>query len=120
MAMPGEHNATHARQRMEQRLIAVREGGGSGLLAALAALAQARGAAQGAVVQALSFRDGSLETKFSAPNAEALDRISQSLQASGWQAQLTSANAVASGYEGRIQMKPRAGAPPLAMIGPQP
>jgi len=107
-AMPGEHNAIHARERMQQRLLAVREGGsGSGLLAALAALAQARGPS-GAVVQALSFHDGALDMKLSAPNADALDRISQSLQASGWQAQLTSGNTVGNAYEGRIQIKPRA------------
>ncbi|HTV53090.1 MAG TPA: type II secretion system protein GspL [Steroidobacteraceae bacterium] len=107
-AMPAEHTTAHARQRMEQRLIELRGGGSAnGLLGALGALAQARGATPGVIVQALSFREGALEMKLSAPNVEALDHISQALQASGWQAQLTSGNAAGSAYEGRIQIKPR-------------
>jgi hypothetical protein len=43
-----------------------------------------------------------------APNAEALDHLSKSLQARGWQADLTSGNASGSRYEGRIEIKPRA------------
>jgi general secretion pathway protein L len=107
-AMPGEHNATNARRRMEQRLIGVQGGDGSGLLAALGALAQARNGVSGAVLQALSFREGALELKLTAPNAEALDHMSQLLRANGWQADLTAGNAVGSRYEGRIQIKPRA------------
>jgi general secretion pathway protein L len=108
-AMPGEHNATHARPRMEARLMSMHEGpAGSGLLAALGALAQARGSAPGTTVQNLTFREGMLEMKLTAPNADALDRISQAMQANGWQAQLISGNSQGSNYEGRIQIKPRA------------
>ncbi len=104
-AMPGEHSAVDARRRMEQRLAGT-GGADRGLLAALAAVAQARDGAPGAVLQALSFREGSLELKLSAPNADVLDRMSQALRASGWQADLTSGNAVQGGaYEGRIQVK---------------
>ena len=105
-AMPGEHSTVDARRRMEQRLAGAQGGDRQGLLAALAAVAQARDGAPGAVVQALSFREGSLELKLSAPNADVLDRMSQTLRASGWQADLTSGNAVQGGaYEGRIQIK---------------
>jgi general secretion pathway protein L len=107
-AMPGEHNATNARRRMEQRLLSAQGGDNAGLLAALGALAQARSGVSGAVLQALSFREGALELRLAAPNAEALDHLSQLLRANGWQADLTSANAVGSRYEGRIQIKPRA------------
>jgi len=107
-AMPGEHNATNARRRMEQRLQQLRGDDGSGLLGALSALAQARGTVPGISVQALVFRDGALELKLAAPSADALDRISQTLRAGGWQADLTSGNAAASGYEGRIQIRPGA------------
>ncbi|HTT00978.1 MAG TPA: type II secretion system protein GspL [Steroidobacteraceae bacterium] len=107
-AMPGEHNATNARRRMEQRLLNVRAGGeSSGLLAALGALSQARPAAQGSVIEALNFREGALDLKVAAPNADVLDHLSQALRASGWDADLTSGNAVGSRYEGRIQVKPR-------------
>jgi general secretion pathway protein L len=106
-AMPGEHNATNARRRMEQRLLGAQGGDNTGLLAALGALAQARSGDSGAVLQALSFREGALELRLTAPNAEALDHMSQLLRANGWQADLTSGNAVGSRYEGRIQIKPR-------------
>jgi len=107
-AMPGEQNTVNARRRMEQRLIAVRSGGGnSGLLAALDALVQARNTAPGTVVQSLSYRDGALELKMAAPDAGSLDRISQSLRSTGWNADLTAGNVAGEGYEGRIQIRPR-------------
>jgi general secretion pathway protein L len=107
-SMPGEHNTTDARRRMEQRLVSVRGGGEfSGLLPALGALAAARSGAQGTVVQALSFREGSVDLKLAAPNAESLDHISRALRDSGWQADLTAGNVAGSTYEGRIQIRPK-------------
>ena len=106
-AMPGEQSTTDARRRMEQRLLASQGGDNGTLLAALDALAQARGAAPGTTVQALSFREGALDLKLAAPDANSLDRISQSLRATGWQADLTSGNVAGEGYEGRIQIKPK-------------
>jgi general secretion pathway protein L len=106
-AMPGEANATNARRRMETKLVAVRNGGGSGLLSALGAFAQARNSVPGTTVQAMSFHDGALVLKMSAPDADALDRLSQLLRSSGWQADLTGSNVTNGGYEGRIQIKPR-------------
>jgi general secretion pathway protein L len=107
MAMPGEENTTDARRRMEQRLLAAQGGDNGSLLAALDALSQARGSAPGTTVQALSFREGAVDLKLAAPDANSLDRISQSLRATGWQADLTSGNVAGEGYEGRIQIKPR-------------
>ncbi len=108
-AMPGEHNAVDARNRMEQRLASLRNGGtGSGLLAALSALAQARAGTEGTVLQALTFREGTLDLRIAAPNPEVLDRLSRSLRASGWQADLTAGSVVGSRYEGHVQIKPRA------------
>jgi general secretion pathway protein L len=105
-AMPGESSTVDARRRMEQRLLAAQGGGADGgLLAALDALAQARSSSPGTTVQALSFREGSLDLKLAAPDANSLDRVSQSLRSVGWQADLTSGNAAANGYEGRIQIK---------------
>ncbi len=102
-AMPGEPVTSDARRHMEQRLAAVR-GAGEGLLPALQALAQARDAAPGTSVQALSYHGGALDLQLAAPDAASLDRLSQSLRSSGWQADLTGGNNAASGYEGRIQM----------------
>ena len=100
-AMRGEVSTADARRRMEQRLIAAR-GAGGGLLAALQALAQARDAAPGTSVQALNFHNGTLEMKLSAPDAASLDRLSQTLRSSGWQADLTGGTNAGSAYEGRI------------------
>jgi general secretion pathway protein L len=107
-AMPGEHNTTDARRRMQQRLVSARGGGEfAGLLPALGALAVARAGAPGTVVQALSFREGAVDLKLAAPNAESLDRISRSLRDNGWQADLTAGNVAGTGYEGRIQIRPK-------------
>jgi general secretion pathway protein L len=103
-ALPGETNTLDARARMEQRLAAAR-GTGSGLLAALQALAQARGSAPGTTVQALNFHGGALEMKLSAPDAQSLDRLSQSLRSTGWQADLAGGTSAGQGYEGRINVR---------------
>jgi type II secretion system protein L len=105
-AMPGEGSALDARRRMEQRLAAAQSGGGpGGLLPALQALVQARSAAPGATLQALTLRQGAVEVKIAAKDASSLDHMSQSLRSNGWQADLTSGNTTSSGYEGRIQIR---------------
>ena len=103
-AMPGQASTPDARKFMEQRLAAVRAAGSNGLLPALEAFVQARSAAPGAVVQGMSFRNGAIDMKVSAPDASSLDRIGQALRSNGWQADLTSGNNVASGYEGRLEI----------------
>ncbi|MGH8221309.1 MAG: type II secretion system protein GspL [Steroidobacteraceae bacterium] len=107
-AMPGEHNAIDARRRMAQRLVKLRGGESSGLLAALDALAEVRVSAGDTAIRALQFRDGALDLVLAAPSAESLDRLSQGLRARGWQANLISSNTSGSRYEGRIEIKPRA------------
>jgi general secretion pathway protein L len=101
-AMPGLANTPNARKTMEAKLAAVRAATTAGLLPALEALVQARNSVQGSTVQALSFRNGSFDLKVSAPDAASLDRMGQNLRSNGWQADLTSGQSVASGYEGRL------------------
>jgi general secretion pathway protein L len=103
-AMPGVQSTTDARHRMEQRLLSTR-GAGQGLLAALQALAQARDAAPGTSVQALTFREGTLDLKLSVRDAASLDHVSQTLHNNGWQAHLTGGSNAGSAYEGRIQVR---------------
>jgi general secretion pathway protein L len=106
-AMPGEHNTSNARRRMEARMTALQGStDSSGLLAMLSAVAQARSGATGTALQALSYRDGLLDLQVSAPGADALDHISQQLRSGGWRADLTSATSSGGAYQGRIQMKP--------------
>lgn len=113
-ALPGDSGQGPVRSRIEQRLLAAQgDASGSGFMPALAALAQALGNAHGTTLQALSYRDGGLDLKLKASDAESLERIDQALRSNGWQAELTSGGAAASGYEGRIQMR-RGGAPARA------
>jgi general secretion pathway protein L len=106
-AMPGEHNTSNARHRMEARLTSLQGStDSSGLLAMLSAVAQARNGANGTAVQALSYRAGLLELQVTASGADALDHISQQLRSQGWQADLTSGTSSSGAYQGRIQMKP--------------
>jgi len=105
-ALPGESTQGFERSRIEQRLLAAQgDAGGSGFMPALAALAHALGTARGASLQALSYRDGGLDLKLKASDAESLERIDQALRNDGWQAELTSGGAATTGYEGRIQIR---------------
>src|SRR5580704_1155044 len=103
-ALPGEASTPDARKLMEQRLAAARNGSTNGLLPALEALVQARNAAPGSTVQAMTYGHGAIDLKIAAPDASSLDRIGQALRDNGWQADLTSGNNVANGYEGRLQI----------------
>ncbi len=99
--MPGEHNSSNARHRMEARLTSLQGStDNSGLLAMQSAVAQARNGANGTAVQALSYRDGLLELQVTAPGADALDHISQQLRTGGWQADLTSGTSSSGSYQG--------------------
>jgi general secretion pathway protein L len=104
-AMPGEPSTPDARKVMERRLAAAGAAGSNGLLTTLEALVQARNAAPGSTVQAMTYGHGSVDLKIAAPDASSLDRIGQALRDNGWQADLTSGNNVANGgYEGRLQI----------------
>jgi general secretion pathway protein L len=108
-AMPGEPGTLDARRRMEQRLAAVRHGGGSsGLLGVLQAVAQARAGSAGTSVQSLNFHDGLLELTLNAPDAASLDHLSQQLRNGGWQAELVGGNTVGTAYQGRVQIHSQA------------
>ena len=105
---PGEAvGADRARGRMEQQLLAIRSGGATGgdLLPALAALAQARGAAPDAVLESLGFDAGTVDVRIKANSAESLERINASLRSGGWQAELQGGTASAESYEGRIRIR---------------
>lgn len=107
MAMPGQPETYEARRQMERRLAEARASQASGgFLRALEALVQAHRAAPEAVLEALTYRDGALELKASAPSVESLDRLSRQLRQQGWQARLISGSPAGSAYEGRIQMSP--------------
>ena len=106
-ALPGQPDTYEARRQMEQRLAAAHASENAGtFLLALQALVQAHGAVPEAVLEALTFRDGVLELKASAPSVESLDRLSRELGQHGWQARLVAGSPEGSAYEGRIHMGP--------------
>jgi len=106
-ALPGQPVTYEARRVMEQRLAAARASqAAGGFLSALQALVQAHRAAPEAVLEAMTFRDGALELKASAPSVESLDRLSRQLRQQGWQARLVAGTPKGSSYEGSIQMSP--------------
>jgi general secretion pathway protein L len=111
-ALPGDSGTGAVRSRVERLLAAQGQAGSSGLLSALAALAQAVSSVSGATVQALSFREGGLDLKLQAGDAASLERVDQALRNGGWQAELTSGAAAGTAYEGRIQMRPAGAATP--------
>lgn len=80
-------------------------GGRSGLLPALQVLAQAMNGMPGARLRSLTFRDGALQLKVRASDAQSIDRINQSLRAAGWQAELTSGGAAGDAFEGNIALR---------------
>ena len=109
-AMPGQQNAMNARRRVEARLNELHGSGGSGsLLPALSALANARSAAPGATIEGLTYRNGTLDLRISAPDAASLDAIGQQLRASSWQADIQGGTSAGDAYRGRLQVR-KAGA----------
>lgn len=107
LAMPDDPSLRNARQRVEQRLLAVRGSGGAAgsMLGALGALANAQGSVPAASVKGFTFRDGTMELRITAPDAASLDAVAQQFNANGWRAQLLSGNAAGAAYQGRIQVK---------------
>lgn len=104
-AMPGTRDTEEARRRMELRLKQVRAGeAAGGFLTALGAIAQAREAAPGTQVEAVSFSSGVLDLKLSAPSIGTLDRLTRELARRGWQAHLESGTPHGSRFEGSIRM----------------
>jgi general secretion pathway protein L len=103
-ALPGDSGSGDVRARVAQRLASA-DTAGSGFLGALGALAHAVNGVNGASIQDLSFRDGVLQLRLHANDAESLERINQAVAGSGWRAELTSSAPAANGYEGRIEMR---------------
>jgi hypothetical protein len=79
------------------------------LLPALSAIASARGAAPQAAIEGITFRDGTLDLRITAPDAASLDAIGQQLRAANWQANILGGSANGESYRGRLQVR-KAGA----------
>jgi general secretion pathway protein L len=104
--LPGAtFSASQLRQRVQQQL-ATRTGPvDSALLETLQSLAAAFNGNPGAVLQALSYREGNTDLKLRSSDAQSLERINQALRGAGLNAELVAGAAAGSGFEGRIQLK---------------
>ena len=79
------------------------------MLPALSAIATARGAAPAAKIEGITFRDGTLELRITAPDAASRDAIGQQLRAASWKAEILGGSANGDNYRGRVQIR-KAGA----------
>jgi type II secretory pathway component PulL len=105
VAMPGQQNAVNARRRVEARVAQLHGGGGGEMLPALLSIAMARNASPSTVIEGLTFRDGALVLRLTAPDAASLDAISQRLRASNWQADIKGLSASGDGYRGSLELR---------------
>jgi len=109
-AMPGQQNAVNARRRVEARLAQLHGGGGGGaLLPALLAIANARSASPSTVIEGITFRDGAVVLRLTAPDAASLEAMSQQLRAASWQADIKGLTANGDSYRGSLELR-KAGA----------
>lgn len=105
-SVPGDPGTGDVRARLQQRLLAAQTGSaGTTLMRGLDALARAQRSTTAALtLQALDLRNGTLEMKLRAADADSLERLIQALQGEGWQAQLTSGAAAGGSYEGSVTL----------------
>lgn len=104
---PGQRPGATPRRTLEARMRAVAAGGSpqGGLMPLLAALAAARQNVPAAKLESLTFKQGEMQMKLSAPDAATLEQFSQALRAGGYSAQVTSGRQHEGGFEGQIEMK---------------
>jgi type II secretory pathway component PulL len=106
--MPDVQRIVNARAQMQARLGGGAAAGG-GLLATLAALAQAVPSVPGASVQSLGWRDGALDLRLRVPAGEDLAMLSQSLGQRGVAVDVVSTTSQGETVEGKLQLRVPAG-----------
>ncbi len=105
-AMPSE-TMQDARRQMQSRLQLVR-GAGAGpevFLHMMQSLGRVLAGAARIDIDSLSFREQTLDLKVTAPNVEALSRISQEAAKNGLTAEIQSSTPVAAGVEAHLQLR---------------
>jgi type II secretion system protein L len=105
-AMPGDVSAVNARRQMEKRLTGMAGAQGKEqLMSMLAAVAAAHENVPVTTLESLAFKSGSLELRVTAPDASALEQLSQALRAGGYTAEVTAGTVQGSRYEGRVAVR---------------
>jgi general secretion pathway protein L len=105
MAMPSEP-VHDARRQMQSRLDRIRKSGASPeyFLRGLQALSGAVAATPKTSIDALSYRDQSMDLKITAPNLAAVSQLSQYVGKQGLSADIQSSTPVANGVEAHLQV----------------
>jgi general secretion pathway protein L len=105
-AMPGEAMQDPRRQ-MQSRLDRIHKSGAGPeyFLRTLKVLSDAMAVAPKTEIQGLSYREGSLDMRVSAPSLAALSQLSQFIEKQGMKAEIQSSTPVANGVEAHIQLR---------------
>jgi general secretion pathway protein L len=111
-AMPAER-ITDPRRQMQARLDRIRKSGAGPqyFLRTLQTLSGALGNIPKTTINALSYRDQSLDMTVSAPSLAALSQLSQLVAKEGLKADIQSSNPVASGVEAHMQIRDQGSRP---------
>lgn len=107
-AMPGAPtpDPAQARNLMDSRLALLRGTGPSGgLLATLATLSEAIAQAPGTRIEALAYRNNTMDLRVTAPSVDSLDKIQHVATERGMSAQIQSTGSRDSRTEARLQFK---------------
>jgi general secretion pathway protein L len=107
-AMPGAPvpDPSQARNLMDSRLAMLRgTGPGGGLLASLATLSEAMAQAPGTRIEALAYRNNTMDLRLTAPSVDSLDKIQHVATERGMSAQIQSTGSRDSRTEARLQFK---------------
>jgi general secretion pathway protein L len=113
-AMPSEPVSAgpihDARRQMQSRLDRIRKAGGGPeyFLRSLQALSGAVGSTPKTSIDALSYREQSMDMKVMAPNLAAISQLSQYITKQGLSASIQSSTPVANGVEAHLQVRPAA------------
>ena len=105
-AMPGEAMQDPRRQ-MQSRLDRIHKSGAGPeyFLRTLKVLSDALAVTPKTEIQGLSYREGSLDMRVSAPSLAALSQLSQFIEKQGMKAEIQSSTPVANGVEAHIQLR---------------
>ncbi len=106
-AMPAEAMQEDPRRQMQSRLDRIHKSGASPeyFLRTLKVLGDAMAATPKTNIDALSYREDSLDMKVSAPSLAALSQLSQLIGKQGMTAEIQSSTPVASGVEAHLQLR---------------
>jgi general secretion pathway protein L len=103
-SMPGQSMNDPLRQ-MQNRLKSIHGAGPQQFLHSLDTLGRAVSGTPKASIDALSYRDQTMDVKVTAPSSDALGQLSRLVSDNGMHAQIQSSNPVGDGVEGRLQLQ---------------